>query len=352
MHIEKDVKLDYGDVMMLPQCNSEGPNSRGEVILRNQEGILPIIAANMDGVGTFEMAIELAKLGMLTAVHKHYTLEQLLDFFSLPMMNSHAIYSMGANDADYAKFLKFITAYEGNLPMFCVDVANGYTKQAADFISEVKKHGVWVMAGNVVTEDGVFHLANAGADIVKVGIGPGSVCTTRKLTGVGYPQFSAVLECVSAAKLFGHYGTRNPKGLRSPKIVADGGCTTPGDVAKAFAAGADYVMLGGMLAGHDEGGGEVAGTSMKLGGPEYRKFYGMASKIAQEKHNGGVAEYRASEGKEVLVPYRGPVRNTIYEILGGLRSSCAYQGVSKLTDLAIEPKFIRVNNQLNNVFGS
>lgn len=357
MIIHDDIKLDYSDVMMVPQHNGFGPNSRSEVNLLKPFGefrrdgtlplTIPIIAANMDGVGTFEMANELCKFDCMTALHKHYSINDLFNFYKQPHTAYFSIYSMGANDKDFQKWLKVFNmladAGATTPQTVCIDVANGYTCQVRDFISMFKADfDVKVIAGNVVTEEGVFLLANAGADIIKIGIGPGSVCTTRKLTGIGYPQFSAIVECASAAK------------KNRVQIIADGGITCPGDIAKALAAGADYVMIGGMFAGHDEGGGED--VTHNLGSSQYiithKKFYGMASKVAQDKHNGGVSEYRASEGKEILVPYRGPVKNTILEILGGLRSSCAYQGVKNLSDISKNPEFIKVSRQLNNVFGA
>merc|ERR1711939_157307 len=187
-----------------------------------------------------------------------------------------------------------------------------------------------ILAGNVVTKELIF----SGADIVKVGIGPGSVCTTRKQTGVGYPQLSAVLECADAAHGLGG------------RIVSDGGCTCPGDVAKAFGAGADFVMLGGMLAGHDECSGEV----VEENGKYFKLFYGMSSDTAMQKYAGGVAEYRSSEGKTVKVPYRGPLDETIRDILGGLRSACTYVGASELREISKRTTFIRVTQQLNTVF--
>jgi GMP reductase len=190
------------------------------------------------------------------------------------------------------------------------------------------------MAGNVVTPEMTEELILAGVDIVKVGIGPGSVCTTRKMTGIGYPQLSAVIECADAAHgLKGH-------------IIADGGCSVPGDVVKAFAAGADFVMLGGMLAGHKEGlPSEYKDTTE---GKSLVDFYGMSSKSAMDLHSGGVANYRASEGKHVKIPYRGEVSRTLQDILGGLRSACTYVGASELKELSKRATFVRVTQQLNN----
>ncbi|KAG9486901.1 hypothetical protein GDO78_006996 [Eleutherodactylus coqui] len=224
------------------------------------------------------------------------------------------------------------------LRYICLDVANGYSEQFVQHVKDVRarfpKHTI--MAGNVVTGEMVEELILSGADIIKVGIGPGSVCTTRKKTGVGYPQLSAVIECADAAHgLNGH-------------IISDGGCTCPGDVAKAFGAGADFVMLGGMLSGHTESGGEI----IEKNGKKYKLFYGMSSETAMKKHAGGVAEYRASEGKTVEVPYRGDVEDTIKDILGGIRSTCTYVGAAKLKELSRRTTFIRVTQQLNPIFSN
>merc|ERR1719222_876358 len=221
--------------------------------------------------------------------------------------------------------------------MICIDVANGYAEVFAKCIRTIrgKYPNKTIMAGNVVTKEMTEELIFSGADIVKVGIGPGSVCTTRKQTGVGYPQLLACMECADAAH-----------GL-SGRIVSDGGCTCPGDICKAFGSGADFVMLGGMLAGHDESAGEV----IQEGGQWFKQFYGMSSDTAMKKHAGGVAEYRSSEGKTVKVPYRGPIDETIRVILGGMRSACTYVGASELRELPKRTTFIRVTQQLNNVFG-
>merc|ERR1719504_365469 len=220
--------------------------------------------------------------------------------------------------------------------MICIDVANGYSEAFVSCIRDVHQRYPehTIMAGNVVTKEMTEELIFSGADIIKVGIGPGSVCTTRKQTGVGYPQLSAVMECADAAHGLGG------------RIISDGGCTCPGDVAKAFGAGADFVMLGGMLAGHEE----CAGDTVEANGEYFKVFYGMSSDTAMKKHAGGVAEYRSSEGKTVRVPYRGPIDETIRDILGGLRSACTYAGASELRELSKRTTFIRVTQQLNTVF--
>ncbi|XP_025069015.1 GMP reductase 1 isoform X6 [Alligator sinensis] len=305
--VDADLKLDFKDVLLRPKRSSLKSRSENSVeILSDFSGNsllslrgnklvdlmrsftfrnskqsytgIPIIVANMDTVGTFEMAEVMTKHSMFTAIHKHYSLE------------------------DWKLF-----------------AAN---------------HPECLEAGNVVTGEMVEELILSGADIIKVGIGPGSVCTTRIKTGVGYPQLSAVIECADSAHgLKGH-------------IISDGGCSCPGDVAKAFGAGADFVMLGGMFAGHDQCAGEI----MEKNGRKVKLFYGMSSGTAMKKHSGGVAEYRASEGKTVEVPYRGDVENTILDILGGLRSTCTYVGAAKLKELSRRTTFIRVTQQHNQVF--
>jgi GMP reductase len=290
------------------------------------------MAANMDGVGTVEMAQVLCSFPLFTCLVKSYTLDDWNKFYRDLDVNYSAI-STGIGEADWERLQQVLFVFT-NIKYICIDVANGYSEYFGDFVAKVRNKypNHTIIAGNVVTADMTQELILRGADIVKVGIGPGSVCTTRKQTGVGYPQLSAIIECSDAAHGLGGH------------IIADGGCTCPGDVAKAFGAGADFVMLGGMLAGHDEGGGTVKDGTVT--------FYGMSSDTAMERHHGGVAEYRSSEGKTVAVPYRGPVENTIRDILGGLRSTCTYVGAPTLKQLSKCTTFARVTQQLNNVYGS
>jgi GMP reductase len=302
---------------------------------------VPIVAANMDTIGTFEMASALDAFELSTALHKHYDVDQYVAFFAKLARKSAAFYSMGIAKGDEDKFHRVMERSSGGeqpaVRYVCIDVANGYTESFVRFVAKTRERypHLVIMAGNVCTGEMTEELILSGADIVKVGIGPGSVCTTRKMTGVGYPQLSAIIECADAAHgLEGH-------------ICADGGCTTPGDIAKAFGGGADFVMLGGMLAGHEESGGEPVVRD----GQALRRFYGMSSKAAMEKYAGGVAEYRAAEGKEVLVPFRGPVAGTASEILGGLRSACTYFGARRLRELSKRTTFVRETQQLNEVFG-
>lgn len=346
MRIENDLKLGFKDVMIRPKRSTL--KSRSEVSLDREFTFLnskaewkgiPIMAANMDTVGTFEMALALSQQKLFTAIHKHYTLDQWDAFLDSAPENieNYIALSTGISKEDSDK-VKAVFNKHPFLKFICIDVANGYSEHFADFVQQTRDAypDKVIIAGNVVTGEMVEQLVLSGADIVKVGIGPGSVCTTRVKTGVGYPQLSAIIECADAAHGLGG------------QIISDGGCTTPGDIAKAFGAGADFVMLGGMLAGHAESGGEL----ITKNGERYKQFYGMSSATAMEKHVGGVANYRASEGKTVEVPYKGDVKDTLQDILGGLRSTCTYVGAQRLKELTKRTTFIRVAEQENQVYNS
>lgn len=344
MRIEYDIKLGFKDVMIRPKRSTL--KSRAQVDLerefsfRNSQQTfkgIPIMAANMDTVGTFEMAKALSSKLLFTAIHKHYSLEEWQHFMdSAPKdIENFIAISTGTGKEDSEKLSTLLNAHP-QLKFICIDVANGYSEHFVAFVKRTRNAhpDKVIIAGNVVTGEMVEELLLAGADIIKVGIGPGSVCTTRVKTGVGYPQLTAIIECADAAHGLGGH------------IISDGGCTTPGDVAKAFGAGADFVMLGGMLAGHNESGGEL----IERNGKKYKQFYGMSSTTAMDKHVGGVADYRASEGKTVEVPYRGDVETTLQDILGGVRSTCTYVGAQRLKELTKRTTFIRVEEQENRVY--
>ncbi len=343
MRIEEEIKLDYSDVLFRPKRSTL--KSRSEVDLKRKykfkysklvwEGV-PIIASNMDGVGEIGIAKKLTAFKMMTALTKQHSDKQIKNIQKNHLIHNYVALSCGTSRDSYTR-LNNILKKNTKFKFICIDVANGYSENFSKFVSEVrKKHPTkTIIAGNVVTADMTQELVLSGADIVKVGIGPGSVCTTRIQTGVGYPQLSAVLECADAAHGLGAH------------IIADGGCTSPGDVAKGFGAGADFVMLGGMLAGHKEGGGEI----IKENNKHYIEFYGSSSEEANEKHYGGLADYRSSEGKKVRIEYRSSLDKTVKDILGGIRSSCTYVGAPTLKQLSKCTTFVRVNNQYNDVFG-
>ena len=323
MRIVDDVKLDFSDVLIRPKRSTleSRKNAKLERTFHFKHSKqswtgVPIIAANMDHTGTWPMNKALVEFGMLTAICKfwHY----------IPLKNAIKTIGLDAN----------LDEIEYDLKWICLDVANGYTERFMDFVKKMRQHEATknsiIIAGNVCTPEATEEIILAGADIVKIGIGPGSVCTTRKITGVGFPQLSATIECADAAHGLGGH------------IITDGGCQVPGDIAKSFGAGADFVMLGGMFAGHDECEGEVENGKMS--------FYGMSSEDAQLKHYGKKASYRASEGKKVYIEHKGSVRTTVEEILGGLRSACTYAGAKTLKDLPKCTTFVKVNRQLNEVF--
>ena len=346
MRIIDDIKLDYDDVLISPKRSVTA--SRKDVELKRHFGFyhcdynictVPLIASNMDAIGTKAMAEALSDSDCITAYHKFYEerVSNGLDFITI-----------GAKDEDLVR-LKTQYPETNQRVNICIDVANGYTDTFTNIIQQVRHRypNSLIMAGNVCTPERVYEIINAGADIVKVGIGPGSVCTTRLIAGVGYPQLSAVIECADAA-----HGLSNGTG-RVGRICADGGCKTPGDVAKAFVAGADFVMLGGMLAGGDECSGRwiIDYTETPKGRKTHFEFYGMSSSYAQERYSGGVATHRAAEGKKVVVPAKGPAKNVIQEICGGLRSCCSYIGATKLKDMPRRGTFVRVNRTHDTVFG-
>lgn len=332
-----DTKLDFNDVLILPKFG--GLESRSQVVLERNL-IMPhseaqirttgIIAANMDGVGTFEAAKVLSDFGVMTAIHKNYTANELVDFFNSPGSDL-SFYSMGVSDQDYKK-LEIVKTNGALIDMICIDVANGYMDAFYDFITRIRDENPFatIMVGNVVTPEAVQKAYHAGADIVKLGIGPGAMCTTRLMTGIGYPQLSCILDSVQAADECG------------VMICSDGGCSQPAHVAIALAAGSDFVMLGTMLAGTDEGGGEVEDGKVM--------FYGMSSKTANNKHFGGLKDYRSSEGRTTMIPYKGDMKSVIQNILGGLRSTCTYTGSRNLAELPFRSEFIRVSNTHNRAY--
>ena len=343
MRIEEEIKLDYSDVLFRPKRSTL--KSRKDVDLNRKytfkhsrsswKGI-PIIASNMDGVGEIDVAKKLSSHKLMTALTKQHDINQIGTIYKKNIFFDSIALSCGTSIDSYNRLNSILKKYP-KFKFICIDVANGYSENFSNFVSEVRKKypKKTIIAGNVVTADMTQELVLSGADIVKVGIGPGSVCTTRIQTGVGYPQLSAVMECADAAHGLGAH------------IIADGGCTCPGDVAKGFGAGADFVMLGGMLAGHKEGGGNI----IEENGTKFIEFYGSSSEEANEKHYGGLANYRSSEGKKVKIQMKNSLDSTIRDILGGVRSSCTYVGASSLKQLSKCTTFVRVNNQYNDTFG-
>lgn len=363
MRIEEDLKLDFSNVLIKPKRSTL--KSRKDVDLSRTFKFkysklewkgTPVIASNMDTTGTFEMARVFSRNHMMTCIHKYYELDRWTK--EVPNLDFNFVCpSIGANQKDLEKFNElYYKIAQGRIKFISLDVANGYQEYFSDFVKRFRDAYPFltIIAGNVVTDEMTEQLIISGADIVRVGLGSGSACTTRLQTGVGYPQLSSIIECSDVSHGLGG------------QIISDGGCTCPGDIAKAFCAGADWVMLGGMLAGHDESGGELISEwhesdliirdldGASLGKLEvekkFKKFYGMSSETANKKYSGGLKDYRSAEGKEVKIEYRGPIEKTIQNILGGLRSTATYIGSPNLKSFSKCASFVKVNQQVNEVF--
>lgn len=330
-------EIDFNDVLILPQPSNM--YSRSQVSLEREFHFcnsysnkfvswtgIPIIAANMDTTGTFEVCAVLQKYKMITALNKFYTLSDY-KATNIRLDPEYFMVSTGISDENMKNLIDIVEYTKCR--WICIDVANGYMQTFVNFCKTVRIlfPDKIIMAGNVVTGSMVQRLAlESGVDIVKVGIGSGSACLTRRQTGVGRPQLQTVIECAETCKKINAF------------IASDGGIKYPGDMSKAFGAGAHFVMLGGVFSGHDENPGEV----IEENGQKYKLFYGMSSSHAMEKYFGKMEDYRSSEGAVIKVPYKGPIEKTIKDFLGGLRSTCTYVGASTLKELPDCTTFVRV----------
>ena len=340
MKIETTPQLDFHNVLIRPKRTTI--SSRSQVNLEREflfphstlkwRGV-PIIAANMDTTGTFEVYDELVKHKMITCFNKFYNLQNYQDKISKTGLDpNYFMISTGINEQNFSNLCDIVEAT--NCKWICIDVANGYMENVVHFCKKVRAtfQDKIIVAGNVASREMVEELIiNGKVDIVKVGIGPGSACLTRLKTGVGVPQLSAIIDCADAAHGCGGY------------IIGDGGITCPGDMSKAFGGGADFVMCGGVFAGHDENPGKV----VEENGQKYKLFYGMSSQHAMEKHYGKMANYRSSEGRCIKVKYKGSLEKTILDYLGGIRSTCAYINAHKIKHMSKCVTFVVVSQQLN-----
>lgn len=348
MHIEQELKLDFSDVLLRPKRSTL--NSRKEVELerefkfyhtdRSWRGI-PLLTANMAACGTFEMARVLSEKRIITTFHKYYSVDDYKKFFKSFKNPDFIAYTLGIRDEDLDQIKAMDKAdLLKNFTFICIDIPNGYLQRFSDFVRKIRKlcpeHVI--IAGNVVSKEMTEELILAGADIVKVGIGSGSVCTTRRMTGVGMPQLSAVIECADAAH--GMSSSNGACGL----IISDGGAVVPGDVAKAFCGGADFLMSGQMFSGYEESGGET----VEIDGKKFKEYYGSSSNKALQVNYGKKDAHRASEGRHVLMPHKGSIHDAMQDLFGALRSTGTYIGARKLKEFSRRATFVRVNNQLNN----
>jgi len=359
MRFANGIKLDFNDVLIVPQRTTI--SSRSEVDVRRSFNLyhtdkvisgVPIIASNMSCTGTIAMNDSLSKLELFTAINK-FDSKKYLDSNNF----NYGFLTIGQDFKDYdiLKHYSSLCSKKKIAMKICIDVANGYSEDFVDFCASIRKkyrHSV-IMAGNVCTPEMTQELIiRGGVDIVKVGIGPGSVCRTRTQTGIGYPQLSAIIECASVA-----HGIKSAE-RRNGLICADGGCIEYGDVCKAFCAGADFVMLGGIFSGCDECQGEwthkLSGRRHENGESEFvkrsLKFYGMSSNHANKELYQQDKKYKVSEGIVAEVPYKGPASQVVSEILGGIRSCCSYIGSTSIKDMSKCAVFAQVNRTHNTVF--
>jgi GMP reductase len=345
MRIQEDVKLDYQNVLLRPKRSTL--KSRKDVILERSFSFyhspkkwtgIPIMTANMASCGTFQMAKILSKYKMITTFHKYYSIKEYQKFFKTFNDPDYICYTLGIREEDLKKLkeMKEKKLLE-KFSFICLDVPNGYLQNFLEVIKEIRKICPQhiLIAGNVVTNEITEEIILAGADIVKIGIGPGSACTTRKMTGVGYPQLSAVIECSDSA-----HGIANQKGVG--RIIADGGQQHISDVAKAFCGGADFNMMGSLFSGFKQSGGK---TIIK-NGKKFKEYFGSSSNKAMKEFYGQKEDHRASEGRYTLIPYKGDLHDFIQDLLGSLRSTATYIGARQLKEFSKRATFLKVNHQL------
>jgi len=348
MRIEEETKLDFDDVLIRPKRSTMV--SRKDVVLEREfeffhskkkwKGI-PIMTANMATSGTFEMARVLSPYKIITTFHKFYSLEDYRTFFKTFDNPDYIVYTLGIRDEDIEKLRAMIQSKLINKFSFiCIDVPNGYLQRFIETIRIVRalcKDHI-IIAGNIVTNEMAEEIILAGADMVKIGIGSGSACLTRRMTGIGYPQVSAVIECSDAA-----HGLSNGNG-GCGLAIADGGQKNPADLVKAFCAGADFNLCGSLFSGFEESGGKTITKK----GKKYKEYFGSSSNKALEEFYGKKEAHRASEGRYVLMPHKGSIHTFIQDLLGGIRSAGTYIGARKMKEFPKRATFIRVSRQLNN----
>lgn len=339
MKIEQDTKLDYNDVLIRPKRSTLMSRSqvnlertiRFPISKQTWTGI-PIMCANMDTIGTYEMYKVFSQYKIITAFHKFYTVD---DYKKMDLDTDYFMVSTGISDVNLASLRSILS--EIDVKFICVDIANGYMEKLVSFCANLRSlyPDKIIVAGNVVTREITEELILRGkVDIVKIGIGPGSACLTRVKTGVGMPQLSAIDECADAAHGVNGF------------IIGDGGITSPGDLSKGYGAGADFIMIGGMFSGHDENPGDI----IEENNEKYKLFYGMSSQTAMEKNYGKMEKYRSSEGRTLKIKYKGPLRNTIEDILGGVRSTCTYINAQNIKNIPKCCTFVKVNRIINTVY--
>jgi GMP reductase len=342
MIVEDKKYYDFSDVLIKPRMTTMTSRSEAsierEFYFKNSGQTIvssPIIISNMDIVGNFTMAKAVDHHKIMTCFHKFYTLVNYDLELNQDETKSFNFVTIGIGEISFNHILnmKNLGFFAKNKLGICVDVANGYMTSLWPYLEKLRKMlpNTVIMAGNICTPEPIQAFANVGVDVIKAGVGSGAQCLTRTVAGVGVPQFTAVMDCVEAADKLGIL------------VCSDGGINDYADFGKALGAGADFVMSGSMFAGHHESGGDV----ITLGGKQYKEMYGMSSRTAQNKYYGGMAKYRASEGRTSLIPLKGPVEDTIQNIFGGIRSAMSYTNSRTLEEFPSNVTFIPVNDTIN-----
>ena len=371
MQIINETQLDFSDVLIKPRRSSIDSRSKVDITREYKFKWCPyvikgtgIMQANMGTIGNFEVSRKMLDKGLFACLHKHHNIDILIKFYKELIKRGddtwrRCLLGIGLRDNGIDK-LRQINKELGIQVGIKFDVPNGYIPQVKDKVIELRKEfpEMFIMVGNVVTGDITEDLILSGADCVAVGIGGGSACRTREKTGCGRPQLSTVIECADAAHQVG--------GM----ICSDGGITCPGDICKAFGGGADFIMIGGLFAGTDEAEGEIITKWISTGEydrvsydsgyifkphfeeKKFKQFYGMSSTLAQEKFQGGMKNYRASEGVVIEVPYSGSMDSILEDMLGSIRSMMTYIGAKNLKNIPKQCVFYKVNNQRNHIFDS
>ena len=321
--------LTFDDVLISPNYSGLASRKLSDIRFNYKDLYLdtPIISAPMDTISGVEMCIKMAQLGGLGILHRFWSIEDNVKAY---VQIHHNLFDFGrfcnvgvAVGSSEREWERVTQLYQHGARIFCVDVAHGHSKTCGDMVKNIKELNTnnFVIAGSVATGAGADYLVGCGADLIRVGIGGGSVCLTRQKTGIGVPQLGAIMECARASK---------------KPIIADGGIRTAGDACKAIAAGASLVMLGGMLAGTDETPGQEVGDT--------KIFRGMASKEVNEEYYGEMPLWKTAEGVQTHVKKRGPVSSVINDIVGGLKSSLSYVGVNNIEDYQKRATFIKVSS--------
>ena len=332
--VETELLLDFNDVLIKPKV-SDITLTRADVNINipwASTEATPIVIANMMSTGTYKIAKIASKEKVLTFLSKEYTIEEHRKH--LPSIDQRYIaISSGVREKDLIKTLSILEEFP-DIPAVNVDIANVYANIQGmwETVSEIRNRfpNIIIIAGNIATPEPIADLVDAGANYIKVGVGSGAACKTRSEVGIGIPQLSAIMDCHHHARSYG------------VKIISDGGCVTAGDVSKAIAAGAELVMIAGMVSHCEE-----CDNIIDINGDKFVSFYGLGSDKMYSIKKPDQAEYRPNEGRDLMIPVTGSIVEVIKQIKGALRSTCTYVGAPSINALYNKSVFVRVNNTIN-----